>query len=125
MGLAMDSFLFYRNLLSLNNSKNHMKDNIHKLMKLVSIVEDIADSEHFSQDQQTAQQNLQRIAAEGLQAIEECSTHSRRVEYERNLYYKLLNKVAPKELENLYHQVTTVDDALLDSNNSCSHEIDS
>ena len=97
-----------------------MKNNIHKLMKLVSIVEDIADSEHFSQDHQTALQNLQTIAAEGLQAIEECSTHLRRVEYERNLYYKLLNKVAPKELGNLYHQVTTVEDPLRDSDNSCS-----
>ena len=36
-----------------------MKDNIQRLMKLVSIVEQIADSEHFSQEQQLAQQNIQ------------------------------------------------------------------
>ena len=87
-------------------------------MKLVSIVEDIADSEHFSQEHQSAQQNLQTIAAEGLQAIEECSTHLRRVKYERNLYYKLLNNVAPQELEKLYHQVMTVSDQQL--NSDCS-----
>lgn len=87
-----------------------MKDNIQRLMKLVSIVEQIADSEHFSKEQHSAQQNLRNIIAEGLLAIEEFSTHSRRVEYERNLYYKLLNNGAPKELEKLYHQVITLDD---------------
>lgn len=86
-------------------------------MKLVSIVEDIADSEHFSQEHQSAQQNLQTIAAEGLQAIEECSTHFRRVEYERNLYYKMLNNVAPQELEKLYHQIVTLENTLDDSDN--------
>ena len=42
-----------------------MKDNIQRLMKLVSVVEQIADSEHFSQEQHLAQQNLQNIIAEG------------------------------------------------------------
>ena len=92
-----------------------MKDNIQRLMKLVSIVEQIADSEHFSQEQQLAQQNLQNIVAQGLQAIEEFNTSLRRVEYERNLYYKLLNNVAPQELEKLYHQVITLDDEQLKS----------
>ena len=86
-----------------------MKDNITRLMKLVSIVEQIADSEHFSQEQFSTQRDMQNIAAEGLLAIEECSTHLRRVEYERNLYYKLLNNVAPLELEKLYNQVMTID----------------
>ena len=97
-----------------------MKDNIQRLLKIVSIVEQIADSEHFSQEQHLAQQNLQNIVAEGLQAIEECSTHLRRVEYERNLYYKLLNNVAPKELEKLYHQVITLDDEQLSSGSNCN-----
>ena len=39
-------------------------------MKLVSIVGQIADSEHFPQEEHLAQQNLQNIVAEGLQAIE-------------------------------------------------------
>lgn len=99
-----------------------MQDNINRLLKLVSIVQQITESDHFSQDQKAARQNLQTVVAEGLQAIEECSTHLRRVEYERNLYYKMLNSVAPQELEKLYHQIITVDDALLDSNNSCSSE---
>lgn len=97
-----------------------MKDNINRLMKMVSIVQKISESDHFSQDQLPAKQHLKTIVSEGLQAIEECSTHLRRVEYERNLYYKMLNSVAPKELEKLYHQIMTVDDALLDSDShSC------
>ena len=40
-----------------------MKDNIQRLMKLVSIVEQIADSEHFSQEQHLAQQYLKNIVA--------------------------------------------------------------
>ena len=76
-----------------------MKGNIQKLMKLVSIVEQIVDSKHFFKEQFLAQQNLKNIVSEGLQTIEECSTHLRRVEYEWNLYYKLLNNVAPHELE--------------------------
>ena len=92
-----------------------MKDNIQRLMKLVSIVEQIADSKHFSKEQFLAQQNLKNIVSEGLQAIEECSTHLRRVEYERNLYYKLLNNVAPHELEKIYHQVVTIDEDQISS----------
>ena len=68
-------------------------------MKLVQIVKQIADSKHFSQEQFLAQQTLKNIVSEDLQAIEECSTHLSRVEYERNLYYKLLNNLAPHELE--------------------------
>ena len=49
-------------------------------MKLVFIVEQIADSEYFSQEEHLAQQNLQNIVAEGLQAIEEFSTNLQRVE---------------------------------------------
>lgn len=89
------------------------------MMKLVSIVEQIADSEHFSQDQHLAQRNLKNIVSDALQAIEECSTHLHRVEYERNLYYKLLNNVAPEELDNLYNQVITVDDGHLNSGCNC------
>lgn len=79
-------------------------------MKLIAIVQHIADSDHFSPEQLPTQQNLRKIIAEGLQAIEDCSTHIRRVEYERNLYYKLLNNVAPQELEKLYHQIISVGD---------------
>lgn len=97
-----------------------MKDNIQRLLKLVSIVEQIADSEHFSQEQHLAQQNLKNIVAEGLLAIEEFSTNLQRVEYERNLYYKLLNNVAPKELDKLYHQVITLDNEQLSSGSNCN-----
>ena len=85
-------------------------------MKLVSIVEQIADSKHFFKEQFLAQQNLKNIVSEGLQAIEECSTHLRRVEYERNLYYKLFNNFAPHKLEKIYHQVVTIDEDQLSSN---------
>lgn len=97
-----------------------MKDNIQRLLKLVSIVEQIADSEHFSQEQHLAQQNLKNIVAEGLLAIEEFSTNLQRVEYERNLYYKQLNNVAPKELDKLYHQVITLDNEQLSSGSNCN-----
>lgn len=98
-----------------------MKDNINRLMKLVSIVEQIADSEHFSNEQLIAKQNLQKIVADGLQAIEECSTHLRRVEYERNLYYKLLSNVAPHELEQVYNQVSIISNTQLESNENSEY----
>ena len=40
-----------------------MKDKIQRLMKLVSIVEQIADSKNFSQEQFLAQQNLKNIVS--------------------------------------------------------------
>ena len=86
-------------------------------MNLVSIVQEIAESDHFSADQLPTKQRLKTIVAEGLQAIDECSTHFRRVEYERNLYYKMLNNVAPQELEKLYHQIVTLENTLDDSDN--------
>lgn len=86
-------------------------------MNLVSIVQKIAESDHFSADQLPAIQRLKTIVAEGLQAIDECGTHFRRVEYERNLYYKMLNNVAPQELEKLYHQIVTFENTLDGSDN--------
>lgn len=96
-----------------------MKDNINRLMRIVSIVEQIADSEHFSNTQLTAKQNLQKIVADGLQAIEECSTHLKRIEYERNLYYKLLSNVAPHELEQVYNQISVLGNGQIQSDSNC------
>lgn len=86
-------------------------------MNLVSIVQEIAESDHFSADQLPTKQRLKTIVAEGLQAIEDCKTNFQRVEYERNLYYKMLNNVAPQELEKLYHQIVSLDNTLDDSDN--------
>ena len=55
-------------------------------------------------------QHLKIMDTEGLQAIEDCSTKFSRIEYERNLYYKLLLKVAPQELQKRYHQIISPHD---------------
>ena len=95
-----------------------MQDNINRLMKLISIVQNISDFANFSQEQLPTQQNLRTIIAEGLQAIEDCSTKLSRIEYERNLYYKLLLNVAPEELEKLYNQIISPHD---ESSHSCDN----